>query len=441
MTKRISFLTALLLFLICACGSSAAPAESSAEPSWAEVPASEHSQLILFPETVTLTEDVVASGLRSVAEDGQTLTFAANTPGVTDLAPGTVVIVGGVAIVRVDSVESTADGIVLSTEPASLAEAVEQGHLDWDKTVDFASGGTGHFSAIRPRLGLESVAIGLAGGTKTVHVDDDDYAVDATFTSSPGALDIAVDAVKALDCVEIHLHGSGHVQRFRSTVSLDVADHQITQATANNSHLEGSLDLSWSADKPAPDDCSENKTLELPVGGKLPFIVGGLPFWLTVKSNIAFVVALTGRGAVAHGSAHLDFGGSQTFHTDATGSMDASFSPERVDPVLGDGTATNSAEISGFSANLSLPRIELGAGISEASAMVHFSLVTGDTSLTPGALGLQQCQRHTLSITGNVGASAELFGHAFETDDKEIFRKELVRTIPDGVACDPGSGS
>lgn len=90
--------------------------------------------------TVRLDRATTLRSLRQASGDGTTFTFTSDEPAIRALKPGQVLLVWGVALLRVSSVEPAGDYLVVQGTPASLPEAMDQAHIAWTTPARFDQG-------------------------------------------------------------------------------------------------------------------------------------------------------------------------------------------------------------------------------------------------------------------------------------------------------------
>jgi hypothetical protein len=90
--------------------------------------------------TVRLDRATTLRSLRQASSDGTTFTFASDEPAIRGLKPGQVLLVWGVALLRVTSVEPVGGYLVVQGTPASLPEAMDQAHIAWRTPARFDQG-------------------------------------------------------------------------------------------------------------------------------------------------------------------------------------------------------------------------------------------------------------------------------------------------------------
>lgn len=107
------------------------------------------------PGVVDVDAATVDAALRDMTDDGATFTFDAAAPGMDALQPGAVVLIWGLALRKIVSVDMqgatavvyTDPAAVVYTDPAALTDAIQDGTIKWDQSIDFTTGGSGGFVA------------------------------------------------------------------------------------------------------------------------------------------------------------------------------------------------------------------------------------------------------------------------------------------------------
>ena len=86
---------------------------------------------------ITLTDDVVVVDskqgkmFKGYSNDGTAMLLDKSAPGIDQLKAGKILLLSGITVVRATQVDETADGIVVTGEPATLPEVIADGDLSW----------------------------------------------------------------------------------------------------------------------------------------------------------------------------------------------------------------------------------------------------------------------------------------------------------------------
>ena len=90
--------------------------------------------------TVRLDRATTLRSLRQASSDGTTFDFTKDEPAIRALQPGQVLLIWGIALLKVISVEPAGDRLVVHGTPASLPEAIDHGHIAWTTPARFDQG-------------------------------------------------------------------------------------------------------------------------------------------------------------------------------------------------------------------------------------------------------------------------------------------------------------
>ncbi|MEP6692218.1 MAG: hypothetical protein ABJD07_13745 [Gemmatimonadaceae bacterium] len=112
------------------------------------------------PQTVYVDRDAAIRALHSATWDGVTWRFDATEPVVQRLRPGSVLLVWGLAIRRVNRVDRDGDEIVVTTQEAQLTDAVTDASISWDAPAHLRQG------AIAIRVPRKEDSVKFVGRTR-----------------------------------------------------------------------------------------------------------------------------------------------------------------------------------------------------------------------------------------------------------------------------------
>ena len=428
------------------------------------------------PGVVVVDQATVGAALRDMSDDGATFTFDASAAGLDGLKPGAVVLVWGLALRKITSVDAQGTTLVVQTDPAALTDAIQDGTIKWDQAIDFTTGGSGNFvvsgggpvlddagsaddggvlndaaavddagaldaaaprrAGTRPPLTTLGFTVGLKPGEESLSGKIDGYDYKLTFKPSPGRLEVDAEVTKKTSGIELQITAKGFVNKFRTNADIAIAGGETTSASVQNTGLVGEVDLSFTAGKPTNAQSSEDVILKIPFSFKIPIpMPGGFPAFVQITANVAVVLALTSTNASAVGNYVVPFHGAAGFATVGGASDSTASGDMQSDPKIGDGTTTTSLGVSAMGVVVGFPHVGVGIGISELQTMAYVSEVVAAQMKTPGELGLKHCQAHSLSLSTNVGATANVFGLSFSSKPKQVYTKSVDVTLPTGVDC------
>ena len=435
---------AVALFMGAACSSSSSP-DAPGGPGAAnlDAPPTYVYQVAYKPGVVVLDEATVRASLQDMSDDGATFTFDAAGPGVSQLQPGAVVLVWGLALRKITSVDAQGAKLVVHTDAAALTDAIQDGTIKWDQTIDFMTGGSGNFipTSGSGRLlddggfATNDFKLSIKPGEESISAKIDEYEYKLTFKPTPGTLAVEVEITKKTLGLDLQATFKGFVNKFRTNADIAIAGGETKSASFSNNGLTGELNLSFAAGKPTNAESSENVIIKIPFSYKIPIpMPGGFPAFVQIRLNFAVTMALTSANATAKGSYSIPFHGSAGLSALGGAPDDMASGDMESDPKIGNGTQTASLGVSAMAVQVGFPYIGLGIGISELQAVAYVSQVTSAQMKTPGMLGLiGGCQVHELDLTTNVGANATILGLTINTKAKPVYNKKVELTLPDSI--------
>jgi len=362
------------------------------------------------PETVVVGAETIAANLQNrYAEDG-VYRFDPAAQEIAELSAGTVVVLTGVDVVRVTAVEVTDDAIIVTTEPASIPDAVSDAEIAWDVGVDLSkpilqNDGSG---TLRP-LAAAQVLCAAPGqdGCKT------------SFSGSLGNLKTSEKLETAADgslkmklSMEYPQSGSSvlkvgvdaTVRSFRHEGSFVIHGGSLESAYVTLRDIEIDVDLDAGAVAIGGGD----NLFKLPLKLTFPFELGPIPAYISVSGEISLNPALSDQSSFrAHTKFHVN--GSTGFTLDAstitaTGSLDSVGGT----PPAASNVSYISTVNAGFGVLYSFPRVGMGIGLVdkvnvEGYVTPKFEVVMNQALKTDG-LGIISSSCAT--IKGNYGVFA-----------------------------------
>jgi hypothetical protein len=351
------------------------------------------------PGTTVIEPSAVAQSFKGMAADGSMAFDGETAKRIAALPPYSVIVLSGLAVRRIARVQQVGSQLHVFTGPVALDDAIEQGHIKWRIPVDF------NRVAIAMPAGFQPIErpmwAATWGGTliPSAYADEPgynwkgnagDWEAKLSVTPQNGDLKFELDAKKTIGGGTLSVHGSGELDSLTNSVEITLANGSTTQISFDNSNLHGKVDFTWDAtfDKQhGGDDIKEfNKptVANLPLGFSLPFVVGPLPFKLVFRTGFAFSPIFTSKTTVAHGEAHMSFGGAASVNSSSAGDTPAAATAAGAAPpapasppandsstMQADGTidsygGTLSVAPLGLSTTISMPKIVLTLGVPEA---------------------------------------------------------------------------
>lgn len=322
--------------------------------------------------TVVVEADVIAANLLNpFAEDG-VYRFEPEASALAELSAGQVVVLTGVDLVRVISVETTDEAIVVTTEPASLTDAVSDGVVTWDVGVDASepiqlNDGSGMLRPLataqvvcRPpavETECKSSFSGTLGNLKTSQQLE---------TAPEGTLKMTLSMEYPLDgnsVLKVSL--VSHVRSFRHEGSFVIHDGNLESAYVSLRDIELDVDI----DAGAVAIGGGENFFKLPVKLTFPFELGPIPAYLTLSGAISITPELSAESALrAHAKFHVSGSAGFTIEGTTITSSGALANVDGLEPTVSD-VSYISTVTAGLGTVYEFPRLGLGIGVAEKASL------------------------------------------------------------------------
>jgi hypothetical protein len=428
-------------------------------------------QVTYTDNTVVIDAATTKKTFRGVSADGQLFVFDNSNEQIKKLAPGSVMLLQGLALKKVVAVEDNGEFVVVATAPASLTDAIKYGHIAWDLPVHF-DGKSAKLQDALPRFfdrGNWVVEAATPETTGTVG----DWKYTAKANPSPGKLDLDLNVTGSLEGLDVDVNGTGMIQSFNLA-----ADTQISNGVMENfkyvaKNLQGEVNLSFVATKKG-DGMLKRIDKKLPPMFEAPVIIGGIPFVMDVGAVVIVGPGLSAKNEAANGHFKVKFNGGQGFDFSGaaitpegnvssnneivdSGSISVApfaylvgFAMPRVELTLGLAKATGfdrleekvPASIKNKVSEL-MNKTELGAKVADltektlkSEAAAHVEMVMVAAHIDSGPLVPLPCKKTTLDVHANVGFDATMIGQtATGTQELNLIENQKIQVIPAGMEC------
>ena len=449
------------------------------------------------PETVVIDPATTEKSFEGVSPDGALLVFNTSVPAIRGLRPGSVLLLQGLALKKVVAVEQHGASMIVATRPATLTDAIKDGHIHWDTPINFDGagstasagipmGGQGHYAssawegtpwgmAMVPATLLAPPPLPVAWIASPNDQSDSegDWKFTTKFTKEAGKLNLEVDIKGAAEGMTVDVTGRGHIQSFGLMTDIQISHGVIEQFQYVAKNLRGEVTIDFIAAK-SGDGQVKGLEIKLPHPFETPLPIGGIPFVLSIGETVIIKPALSGKNQMAEGHFKIRYGGGQGFSMNGP-SMAAEGQPDGENEITG----SSSVAIAPFAyiLGMAMPRIELTLGLqkalgfdklvkalpasiadraadllsktdlgakivdvakktlkSEAAAHVEMAMVA--SHLESGPLVLIPCKKTTLDVWANVGYDANAIGKT-ATGSKELNLgvKQVIQQTPPNIRC------
>lgn len=446
--------------------------------------------------SITLTADVVVvrsdggKAVKASAPDGSTITIDGNAPGADKLAAGKILLLTGVTVARIKSIEKSGSDITMTITPATLPEVIADGELKWEnQDVDPSTarlrltGDDGYAAGKDGDGGAGSGGSGGGGGggggpTGTgdgtgdsggdVSIPDGgDLQISAPrpgFVEGEGAAPATASVKgetvsgKAKDFSFEITHeatgGSGHhlhlklaskgevagtidvdvkLASFASSGNALVKDQQVKQFDFSMGNLGGTASVE--ANLQGLQNVAKIQMppfFKLPFSLQFPFPVGGIPFTLSISGTVQVTVSMALANSTLSGKAEIEFGGDAGFHfKGGSASLDGKRTQDAKD-LMSFLKAVAPGPV-GTVITTELPKIGLGFGLKQIFAGVYLSngtVVSLDSLPAPVS-----CIESNVAYVLAAGVEATFLGKEFDIARKPVVDKRWQFTVPKTEKC------
>ncbi len=421
------------------------------------VPASQQTYNVTWnPQTKIVDADTVKQAYRGVAKDG-TLTFDSSAAQIASLAPGSIVLFSNLALRKIKSVENQNGQLHVATEPVALDQAISDGHIGGQVSIDFS-----RLAYVTPR-GFHRVDVAedpswferliadpaLAGSGVHYEQTIKDWKVDLTLTPETNDLKIDLTAKKsAPGGGEAEVTGKGELDNLTSSLNVTVANGQTTQITFDNQQLQGNFDFEWAVTLGGEADTDLSKwnapdVIKLPLGFSWPFLIGPIPFEISIGSGFAFAPVFSSKATVAQGQYHASFGGA--LNVDEGQSAGADGSVQAQGEITSYGGTMSLAPL-GLSVTLMAPKVsakvgapeELESILGEQGGSIWAAFFVQANFIATGPVSIVACERRDLNIIARAGYEAGLLGQKLADKSWNVYTRNFEIIVPKNIKlCNP----
>lgn len=352
---------------------------------------------VQWDPNTTLVDESQLAILKDADTDNHVYTFDA--AGVAssglDLSPGRILVIHGLALRKISSVQQAGPDLVVETEYATLTEAITEGTIAWDRLIDFSpetiSSVTVAGQEVRPR------ADGVVPQFKFT-VGDFTYEIDWELLGDKATFKFTVEKSLA-GPAGAKFVAEGEISSFRSSDLIAIQGSQLQNFDHKLEGLQGDLTLKLIVAASGRDVVNFKPTYTLM---RVLFMVGPLPVELTIK--IQFIInALVPVEGSAQISLRFTYDSDLGFEFDG---VDVQSTARLGDFTTGDEqTDVGAAAAIGVNFGLGFPRIGLSiAGESIVGWAQPAYLIGGSFTFTP------PCKEVKARFLAAAGYSLSFFG-------------------------------
>ncbi len=372
---------------------------------------------VQWDPSTTLVEESQLALLKDADTDNHVYTFDA--AGVAssglDLSPGRILLIHGLALRKIGSVQQVGSDLVVETEYVPLTEAITECTIAWDRLIDFSAETISTVTVagreVRPR------ADGVVPQFKFT-VGDFTYDIDWKLLGDKATFKFTVEKSLA-GPAGAKFVAEGEIRSFRSSDLIAIKGKQLQNFDHKLEGVEGDLTLSLIVAASGRDVVNLEPTYTLLT---VPFMVGILLVVLTIKIQFVINASVPIEGS-SQISARFTYDSDLGLHYDGIDVQnDARLGDLTMD---GDKTDVGAGAAIGVNFGIGFPRI--GLSILRESVVGWAQpayLIGGSFTFTP------PCKEVKVRFLGAAGYSLSFFGKGpkftgsttFFDQEKVIFR-------------------
>jgi hypothetical protein len=348
-------------------------------------------------DTVVIDAATAKAKLQNPGATDGVYRFDPSLTEVASLKAGQALVIEGVDLVKVDSVQTTSGATVVTTEPASLLDAATDADAKWDVGIDMSKAATGAQDA--PGVRIEAVPapsgslsyngpLGNLSANESMQFDADgalEMKSLVSFKSGSATMKIAADCV---------------LKSFRADGDVIVKNGALQEAYFEVDDIDMTLDFNIGAVALG----ASNDTFSLPVTIKAPVPIGPIPTYVAVSATLSLNPSLSDTSSsITHASFHL-LGKAGVRVVNGVPSAYGDLGSSTASTMDSQAVSTINA---GLGVELEFPRVSFGVGISQAGGELYTSMkseIVANEVMRYDGTGL--INGNCLTINGDFGTFA-----------------------------------
>ncbi len=382
---------------------------------------------VQWDPNATLVDESQLALLKDADTDNHVYTFDA--AGVAssglDLSPGRILVIYGLTLRKIASVQQVGADLVVETEYATLTEAITDGTIYWDRVIDFSAQTVSTVTVagqeVRPRADGVVPQFKFTVGDFTYDIDWKLLGDKATFKFSVEKSLVGSTGAKFI--------AEGEIRSFRSSDLIAIKGSKLQEFDHKLEGVQGDLTLTLIVAGSGRDVVNLEPTYTLLT---VPFMVGLLPVELTIKIQFVINASVPAEGS-AQISTKFTYDSDLGLHYDG---IDVKNNARLGDLTMdGDKTDVGAGAAIGVNFGLGFPRIGLSLARESVVGWAQPAyLIGGSFTFTP------PCKEVKVRFLAAAGYSFSFFGLGPKFTDSTTFfdhEKILFRSAecPDTTAA------
>jgi len=381
---------------------------------------------------VTLVDSDQMDALSDYDWQNQTYTFDGDAVGSAglELEAGRLLMMAGLALRRIESVDRSGGTVTVQTSPASLDEAIEDGEMGMDYETEFNEEmfrqSTMQFREMNVQDGTvtigqpldieaESVSVSIEEDSATYEATVQNYTYKMEFSLEGDRFQTAFNVVKeGSDGATIRYGISGHVDSPKHRLRAEYDGGELSSYSYKSQGLSGELTLSIAAAGSGNDDTSF--PLPSPIF-EYPVLIGGV-----IPATIEFGALLAIQAQVPDASeASVQIDNTFEFGSDIGFALEDQTMTANSDVgsiSLNDGSADLAANFTSVEASMSLGFPRIGVSVLNGTAAARLQTIStlkGELTFSP------ICQKADLSLAAEGAYDVSILGAIPVSSGKKTF--------------------
>lgn len=308
MNKRILCVVCIILLIAGGCSSSTEPDIRDGETISANGITAE-----MGSNSVYIPESVVESGMTDADPEAGRYTFSADVlnSGGIELKTGEILLISGVGLGRITSVQQTGGQVNVQTGYASINEAFREADIEWERDFELTEEVIAN-SSIEVE-GEEFMAYSLVGGVFQWKISSGSYSGTASIQPKGNSATIIVVLTKQEGNTSVGFRAETTIRQVSNYTNLEIRDHKTRKFAFRNPNMGGDVELRLAS---AGGGVDQNIGIGPLVMLRIPFNIGPIPVMLVVKVRTVAAVSVIGNSSVVaetkfsySGSAGLSYNG------------------------------------------------------------------------------------------------------------------------------------
>ena len=367
---------------------------------------------VTWTEETTYFDEDALDDLERVDSEDHRYYFNSSNTAAANLNEGDIIVIHGLALRKVSSIEEVSNQIVVETEYAQMNEAIADGEVEWDYGVNFDSD-------LMPELlynGQRYPFKKSKGDSLSLSMNIGKFAYKISMKFNGDKADVTQEIERSVGGVtKVRFICQGVIESFRTSNKITYKNSEVQTFDNNNKGLKGELKLSLDA----AGSGSDKINFEFPATLlTFPFTVGPIPVMVSLKVQFvaAAVVPPEGSSRIA---ATFTYDSSTGLNYSLGGGIKAGGS-EGKHKIKKEIAQTGAASAIGINFGLGFPRLEIALFGETIVPWVQTAfLIGGDFTFLPA------CQTAKAAYIGAVGYKLGFLGLGYE-DTKTLWNIEEI---------------